>query len=295
MDLKYLTTFRTIVKEGSYAMAAKKLNYTQSAITFHVEQLEQELAVQLFEKIGRSMVLTKAGEQLVPYADEVLSSVEKMKSFKEDLENYQGTLRLGVAETQLAFRMAPLLGKFHQKTPSANLFLQSMNCYEIRDELLRGSLDLGIFYEDVSGFGNSLITYPMGTFEVVLVASRAVSIQHPDFKKPEQHISLSLIINEKNCIFRQMFEQYLSEKAITMDPTIELWSIPTIKSLVVSGLGVSFLPRFTVQEELEKGDLVEIPLDLKVNHISSVCAHHKNKWLSPLMKAFIELCKASEL
>lgn len=62
MELKYLETFQRIVQEGGFAKAAASLNYTQSAITFQVAQLEQELGTQLFEKVGRRMVLTKAGE-----------------------------------------------------------------------------------------------------------------------------------------------------------------------------------------------------------------------------------------
>ena len=81
MDLKNLHTFYTIIKEGSFSKAAKKLNYTQSTITFHVGQLEKELDVQLFEKIGRRMVLTKAGEQLIPYVEDVILSVHKMEEF----------------------------------------------------------------------------------------------------------------------------------------------------------------------------------------------------------------------
>ena len=63
MDLKYLETFKTIIEEGSYARAADKLGYTQSTITFQVQQLEQELSIKLFEKIGRRMQLTKAGKR----------------------------------------------------------------------------------------------------------------------------------------------------------------------------------------------------------------------------------------
>lgn len=74
MELKNLYIFRAIVKEGGFTQAARKLNYTQSTITFHVGQLERELKVRLFEKIGRRMILTKAGEQLVPYVEDVFSS-----------------------------------------------------------------------------------------------------------------------------------------------------------------------------------------------------------------------------
>lgn len=85
MDLRYLQTFKEIVREGSFSGAARKLSYTQSTITFHMDQLEKELDTMLFEKVGRRMVLTKAGEEFIPYVEEVLSALDKMKNFQSDL------------------------------------------------------------------------------------------------------------------------------------------------------------------------------------------------------------------
>lgn len=291
MDLKYLYTFRTIVDEGGFNKAAQKLNYTQSTITFQMNQLEQELSTCLFEKIGRKMVLTKAGESLIPYVDEILQSIDKLHSFESDLSEYQGDLRVGVAETQLCYRFPAILKEFHLKAPKARLFLRSMNCYDIRDELLNGTLDIGVFYEDVGGFGSSLVTYEIGTFPTILLASSETQRQFPDFIKPDQVLSLPLVINEPNCIFRQMFEEYLREKSIRLGHTIELWSIPTIKNLVASGVGITYLPLFTVQEELKTEVLKEIGTDMEEPAITAVCGHHKNKWISPLMQLFIDLCK----
>lgn len=291
MDLKYLYTFRTIVDEGGFNKAAQKLNYTQSTITFQMNQLEQELSTCLFEKIGRKMVLTKAGESLIPYVDEILQSIDKLHSFESDLSEYQGDLRVGVAETQLCYRFPAILKEFHLKAPKARLFLRSMNCYDIRDELLNGTLDIGVFYEDVGGFGSSLVTYEIGTFPTILLASPETQRQFPDFIKPDQVLSLPLVINEPNCIFRQMFEEYLREKSIRLGHTIELWSIPTVKNLVASGVGITYLPLFTVQEELKTEVLKEIGTDMEEPAITAVCGHHKNKWISPLMQLFIDLCK----
>lgn len=290
MELKYLYTFKSIVDEGSFTKAAKKLNYTQSTITFQIGQLEQELSAQLFEKVGRRMVLTKAGLQLVPYVEEVLASVSKLRQFENDLSECQGDLVIGVAETQLCYKLPNVLKKFYEKAPKARLFLKSMNCYEIRDSLIDGTLDLGIFYEDVGGFGSRLATYTLGEYPLTLVSSPELSIKFSDFITTDQRISVPFIINEKNCIFRQIFEKYLAESSITLDHTIELWSIPTIKNLVKSNVGVSFLPTFTVQDDLEIGELVEIKTRISGNSISAICAHHENKWVSPLMKAFIDVC-----
>lgn len=290
MDTKYLHTFQTIVTEGSFSGAAQRLNYTQSTITFQVRQLEQELGVKLFEKIGRKMVLTKAGQGLIPYVEEMLRSLDKLCCLQRELEECAGELHIGVGETLLCYKLPAVLREFHRRAPRAKLFLRSMNCYEIRNELLGGTLDLGVFYEDVGGFGADLVTHPLGEYPLTLVASAATKAQHPDFTTPDRHIPVPFVINEVNCIFRQIFEQYLKERVIRLDHTIELWSIPTIKNLVKNDLGVTYLPRFAVQEELDSGELVAIPTLIDTT-ITAVCAHHKNKWLSPLMELFMEVLR----
>lgn len=289
MELKYLQTFETIIEEGSFTKAAEKLNYTQSTITFQMGQLEQELSVKLFERVGRRMVLTKAGEQLSPYVNDVLTSVGRLHCFKNDLAEFKGTLRIGVGETLLCYRLPPILKKFHDSAPNAKLFLQSMNCYDIRNELLEGTLDIGVFYENVGGFGDNLKTFPFGSYAMTLVASPEIKKEYPDFITPNQNIPLPFIINEQNCIFRQIFEEYLQKKSIILDHTIELWSIPTIKNLVKSSVGISYLPTFSVENELNNGELVEIKTELTESRIHAVCAYNTNKWVSPAMELFARL------
>lgn len=293
MELKYLQTFQRVVQEGGFAKAAASLNYTQSAITFQIGQLEQELGAQLFEKVGRRMVLTKAGEQLCPYVDEVLGALEKMQNFQADLAACRGDLQIGLGETLLCYKMPVVLEEFHRRAPQARLFIRSMNCYTIRDELLQGILDLGLFYDNIGGYGSGLLTEPLGKYPLALVAAPEVRQAYPDFSTPDQALPIPFIIDEPDCIFRQIFEDYLQRKQIRLDHTIELWSIPTIKNLVIGGLGVSFLPRYTVENELTDGRLQEIELDkaaLSTCDISAVCARHKNKWVSPLMQLFMDLC-----
>lgn len=289
MYLKYLQTFKTIIEEGSFSKAACKLNYTQSTITFQVQQLEQELSTHLFEKIGRKMFLTKAGKNLVPYVDDVLCSVDKMKNFGTDLSELRGDLHIAMGETLICYKMPSILKRFNEIAPNARLFLRSMNCYDIRNALLTGKIDLGIFYKDIGGLGNSISTYAIGEYPLTLVASPKVKKQFPDFITPKQELEIPFIIDEPTCIFRQIFESYLKEKNITLDHTIELWSIPTIKNLVKNDMGVSYLPTFAVENELKTGELCSINTELDNRTVVAVCGHHKNKWISPLMQLFIDL------
>lgn len=65
MNTKYLYTIKTVLETGSFQKAASKLNYTQSTVTFHIQQIEQELDIKLFDRIGRKMVLTQAGREIL--------------------------------------------------------------------------------------------------------------------------------------------------------------------------------------------------------------------------------------
>lgn len=288
MDLKNLFTFKTIVEVGSFTAAAERLNYTQSTITFQIDQLEKELSVSLFEKVGRKMILTSAGQELIPYVNEILGAVNKLDYFEKKIKQCCGELHIGVAETYLCYKLPKILKTFTNKAPKAKLYIRSMNCYEIRNELIAGSLDIGIFYKDVGGLGDTLIINQLGVYPVVLVASPNMEKKFSDFTTPNQQLQIPLIINEPNCIFRQIFEEYLNRNSIILNHTIELGSISTIKNLVMNDVGISFLPRYVVEDELMNGSLVQINTNIEHREISAVCAYHKNKWISPLMKLFVD-------
>ena len=163
MELKYLVTFATILQCDSFQEAAQKLNYTQSTITFQMQQLENELHVQLFEKIGRKMAVTQAGRELVPYVDAVLQSVERLSNYGKEYAQLSGTLRVAAAETLLTYQMQPILKQFRQQAPGVKLSIQCENCFRIRDEVLRGAVDLGVHY-DAGGYGGSMNVRPLAEF-----------------------------------------------------------------------------------------------------------------------------------
>lgn len=293
MDLKYLTTFRTVVDAGGFSKAAAKLNYSQSAITFQIDQLERELSVPLFEKIGRRMVLTKAGEQLLPHVDAVLESVDRMRGVQDDLESCRGTLRVGVAESFLCYLMPPVLKELHLRAPNAQVLLQSLNCYDVRDGLLAGELDLGVFSADVGGFGSMLVVRELGRHDVCLVASPRTAAEHPGLLAPDAEVPVPFVTNETRCVYRQMLERSLRDRGTSLSHVVELWSIPTIKNLVKNDMGFTFLPRYAVEDELRSGELVELHAGMDDAAFTAACCWHKGKWTSPLMSLFAGLCESA--
>lgn len=195
-----------------------------------------------------------------------------------------GELRVATGETLLAYKMPQVLQRFKMKAPKVRLSLQSLNCYVIRDALLADEADLGVFYR--VGNDDALHMTNFGEQELVLVASPL--LKEMDFTRPNQHLPVSFIINEPQCIFRQLFESTLRQHSITLENTIELWSIESIKRCVASNLGVTFLPRFTVEKELQSGELQQLHFSDIPLTITALCAHHAGKFVSPAMRVFME-------
>lgn len=285
MNLKRFITFKTIVEEGSFQKASQKLYCTQSTVTFQIKQLEQDLSLQLFEKVGRKMVLTQAGQNILPHVYEmirVMGNIEKTAEHESSEPN--GELRVLVAETQLAYRMADILKAFRIRAPKVKLSLQSQNCYHIRDALVADKADLGVFYR--VGKDEALKLHEFPSEPLVLVASPL--LEGLDLHKPDQHIELSFISNGPKCLFRITFENLLKQRNISINNMIELSSINTIKKCVESNIGISYLPRFTVEKELEEGSLQELPFAEAPQLIQPLCGYHAGKCVTPAMEAFIE-------
>lgn len=288
MELRYLITFKTILDSGSFLAAAQKLDYTRSTITFQVQQLEQELHVQLFERIGRRMVLTKAGQALVPYVDGVLRAMEALESQGRDKTALTGTLRVAVAETLLTYRMPPVLKAFRELAPRVRLSVQCQDCYRIRDELIQGRVDLGIHY-DVGGYGTSLITEPLAAVPLVVVG--APQLRDCDLRTPGGRCEVSLLTNNEDSIYQKLFERYLDERSIVLTGGVmDLGNVETVKICAASNVGVALLPRFAAEAALALGTLRTVETDLDAS-LMAVCSYHRNKWIGPAMALFLQLTR----
>lgn len=290
MDIRHFKTFKSIIEEGNFSNAAMKLGYTQSTVTSQIQQLEQELSIKLFEKIGRNMVLTTLGKELIPYANELLDTVKKIESIGKSGDKITGELKIAVAESLMSYKLQNVLSLFKEKAPNVKLSIISLNCFVIKNILSKGDVDIGLMY-DVGGQNDSLTTIPLADFSLALVCSPLLEQNKLDLCKPNQEIGTSLIINEAESIYRKILESYFHDNNILLNNTIELWSIEAIKKCVASNLGISFLPRFTVEEELENGKLKELRVGCSDTTITAICAYHKNKWINPAMSLFMQLVR----
>ena len=288
MEIRNLRSFKSIVEEGNFLKAAKKLHYTQSTITSHIQQLEKELQVKLFEKIGRKMQLSPFGKTLLPYAEELLNIAEKIEELKNDSETVKGELRIAVGDSLVSYELQDILIKFKERAPKVKLSILTVDIVLMRELLERGEIDLGLLYKD-NYMGGSLVDVPFQKYPLTLITSKDSKALDIDFNLKDQEIDMSLIINEYHTPYRKLFMEYLEEKRIILDSVIEIWSIEGIKRSVKNNLGISYLPRFVVEDELERGELLEIEAECSNKTVEGIYSYHKNKYITPSMKLFMEL------
>ncbi|MDO4174280.1 MAG: LysR family transcriptional regulator [Eubacteriales bacterium] len=288
MDTKYLRTLQTILETGSFQKAALQLNYTQSTVTFHIQQLEQECSVKLFDKIGRKMILTQAGRDLLPHMETILQETEWMHNYGKSLHDMSGTLRVGMPDALLCYQMQPLLRAFQKQAPNIQLTIQSLHCYAIRESVINGGIDMGI-HCNIGGYPKSIVEESITSYHAILVASPTAGPQQLDFITPHQRKSINLIYNDPHSLHQKRLTQYLEKKDIVMHSDIEMWSIEAAKVSVMNNLGIAYLPDFTIQKELHDGTLIPIKTELDTISVPVVCTYHKNKWITPAMALFRNL------
>lgn len=290
MNTKSLVTFKTILEVGSFQKAADKLGYTQSTVTFQIKQLEEELALKLFEKIGRRMELTQAGKDIMPYVDMILQGTEQISNYGKSLSEITGSLKLAIPDSILIYNMQPFMQAFTHEAPNVQLIVNSIQSGEINPSIADGTADIGINCEKDS-YPDSVVHKKLGKYKAVLVASPFANNNLLDFITPHQRKPISLICNEPNGYYQLDMDKYLSEKDILLNPPMKVQSIEAVKRCVMNNLGIAVVPTYSIGEELKNGSLMPIKTELDEKTYDSFYIYHKNKWISPQMKLALNLLK----
>lgn len=284
MDLKHLQTFLALSEIRNFTKTAESLHYAQSNVTTQIQQLEEELNVRLFERMGKRVALTPAGQELVPYALEMLhlSNDMKIKFSNQGI----GRITIGASESACICRLPAVIRSFQMEHPEAELYLKVMDTHDFVPFLSGNSIDIAFALD--APISNPNINTALRIEETICVFSAP---GHPLAEKDKvflpDFLNQRLVLTGKECCYRKLFERDLSEAAITPKIVLETGSLQVIKETVRSGLGIGVLPRSAIQKELDDRELAVIKYRTGYK-IESQLIHHKDKWISQSLKDFID-------
>lgn len=290
MELRYLATFQTVVREGSFTRAADKLSYAPSTITLHIQHLEAELGFQLFVRQGKQLQLSTAGQALYEQADALLQHVRTLEqTMKEIVAGETGSLRLGAIEPAASTRLMPLLATFCQEHPKMQITLEVTGTRFICQRLASGQLEIGICSPPPADLG---LTFEPLFFEPIALL---VPATHPlatrDRISPTDLQDQRLLLTGQYCAYRETIEQFFSRRGISPSPCIEISSFEALKRGVQTGIGVAVVPAGAVSPAPEGTvlrSLTGIELTLPVGLVRSP-EHYVNR---PLLEELINGLRA---
>ena len=289
MEIKNLITFLKIAEYESFTKAATVLGYTQPTITFQLKQLESELQIKLFDRIGNHIQITEAGTSLLDYAKQIVCLAEEANHVitKNDTPPLLPLRITGVCSACLGL-LPELIRQYHQKYPNIRFEANTSNIDDIYLKLVNGSTDIGIIMDFSKSCNDFQIAYVESNPLCFICApdNPLASMKSVDL---QSLATFPLIVTEKHCSYRTLFMEMVTQYNSNPNLVFESENTEIIKRFVAYGLGISLLPEIAVRQELEEKKLCKIPVSISLPDTYIKIVYHKNKWISPVMNNFLDL------
>ncbi|MHB8550620.1 MAG: LysR family transcriptional regulator [Acidiferrobacterales bacterium] len=248
ITLRQLKVFESVARNLSYTRAAAELFLSQPAVSMQVRQLERQLGVSLFERLGKRIHLTEAGREVYQYSRSVAQQLDEMETLLADLKGlHSGRLRISVASTANYF-VPNLLATFHRRCPGVTVSLDVTNRETLIGQLNDNTVDLVIMGQPPAGLDVDAQVFMENPLVVVappghlLARGKSVSLD----KLQEE----TFLMREPGSGTRIAMERFFAERGIRLKTGMEVGSNEAIKQSVQAGLGLGLLSRATIEQEL---------------------------------------------
>ena len=290
MNFHQLHIFNVVARHRSYSKAASELYLSQPTVSVHLQKLEQELGMELFEQLGRNIYLTDAGRMLFSYTQRIFSLAEEAERALEELQGlHKGRIRLGASTTPGIYYLPNLLGQFKEDYPGIELILDVANSLEIEKKVLANHLDIGVVGRP--SHEADLISESFRTDRLVMILSPQNPLLQQEQITLEDVARQRFILREPGSSTRQVTEDAFAKEGIHLRVAMEYGSTDGIKHAVAANLGISIVSELAVRLCEQTGLVVvrDIP-DLEITREFAL-VYHKDKHLAPLTQTFIKAIK----
>ncbi len=261
MELRQLRYFVAIVDHGSLSRAARVLHIAQPALTQQIRQLEEELEAQLLHRSAQGVIATDAGKTFYEHAQAILKQVTDAKSaVAQSNDKPSGTVALGIPQSVSGALALPLLTAIRATYPEITLLLTEELTGNLIVQLKSGRINLAVLFDD--GQLSPFASTPMVEEEMMYI-TRANS-QYGAVKKKSvtlaQAIKAPLILPGLQHGVRPRIENIVRSHGMSLDNVIEINSVAILKSAILADIGATILPVAPLLSEIERGDMVALPI-----------------------------------
>ena len=259
LSMRQLRVFLSAARHGSFSKAASELSLTAPAVSMQMKELESELGMALFQRVGRRVELTSAGEYFLVYVKRIASTLREAEATLSKLKGTEmGTLKIGLVSTAKYF-LPQLLKRFKEEHFGLQIKLEVRNRDQMVELLRDGDIDLAIMGRTPADMDVRIESFAKHPHAFI------ASPEHP--LATRQGISplvlnqMELIVREEGSGTRAIMERFLNDRGLSPRVTMVMSSNESIKQAVMADLGISFVSLHTVGLEVSTGKLMVLDID----------------------------------
>lgn len=288
VNSEWYRVFYWTAATGSISKAADKLHITQPAVSHTIKQLEAKLGGQLFFRSVKGVKLTNEGEVLYRYIEQAFGFMEAGEKIIAEMHNLQsGEINIGAGDTLCKHYLMPYLEQFRQRYPAIRIRVTNRTTPETLSLLKEGKIDFGIVHLPASD--NQVEFRESSPLQDCLVGGASYAAMAGQPLRLRDIHGHPLLLLEEGGSTRRFLDDYALAHGIQLEPELELGSIDLLAQFARSGFGLAFVIREYAVNELESGELVEIPLDPPIPARAIGIASLRGVPLSAAAKRFVEL------
>lgn len=298
MNLQQLKVFVLTVQLQKLYLVAERLGITQPTVTFHLNKLQQELGVSLFQsKSYHVLKLSEAGEDLYHYAKHIAVMADEIDVLMDEhRQNKRARLLIGSTHTPATYMLPKYIAELKQQHPKLAMMLEVKPAPFIVDKIKQYELDIGIISETAIN-DEELVSLPLTKDDLVVVFYP----EHPFASlteaqwKPACLSEVPIVSHESGSISRQLIDQWCERHQVKLDIAIEVSGSEALKSAIQQRLGYGILSETAIKGDVQQGTLMMRPIPEWSSERHIFAIRHKKRLVTPAMRLFWERLQRSFL
>lgn len=289
MHLRYVHYFLAVAESLSFTRAAENLHISQPALSQHIKALEENLSTQLFDRSGRQIRLTDAGEVYLQYIRRAFQALNEGKRAVHDLADLsRGSIKLAVTPTFVTYFIGPMTNILYNKYPHIHLNIQSATQDKIEYMLMNDEIDIGIGFDE--SHSPNISTIPLLIERLALVVSSNHALANREFINLDELHQYPMVLLNQKFATRVQIDDHFRHIGVHLQAHTEVDSISAIIEIISRTPLVTIIPENIPRHN---NDLVAIPLPDKQFERTAIIMRRKDAWQSVAITEFISL--ATEL
>lgn len=285
MTIRHFKIYLSVCYTMNMTMAADKLFMTQSAVSQAIKELEQYYQCECFERLYHKLYITESGKILYDYASRIISLCNELEDgLKKPVDQ---SIRIGVNFTVGEAMIYDFINEFKIMHKNVEVILHISRASVLKKMLKANRIDFALMEE---------LTEPESFEEIFFRNDRILFVTAPDSKlltkqplKTEEIIKEKLLLREKGAGVRDLLDTNLMRLGYKVEPYWESSSSSALVNAVHNNMGISVLPYELIKQQLSEGYLCELKIEDMMLDRNLMITYSKNKYITPSMKAFIEI------